>query len=301
MRLRPHLSLLLALSLPASPSFSQESAQSPAGPPAEDVVMVRVGPDAITVDDFMAHVTARPDRIAESATPAGKAELLRTLIADRLLRQAMALDGLVPENPTPDTWRQALATFADKHYPLPPVPDVQALETYYLEHRNDFGIPETVRVTQIQFRVPDNATEDQISLTRARADAALARLRAGEPFGELAAQLTENPAARDTGGDLGFLPKQGDPWLEAALKGLDVGEHGSVVESPAGFEILMVTDQRDAIISPFEQVKEYVARILQTSQQEQARKDYIRALAAKTEIVVELDELKDQLTHPIFP
>jgi hypothetical protein len=63
----------------------------------------------------------------------------------------------------------------------------------------------------------------------------------------------------------------------------------------------MVTDQRDAIISPFEQVKEYVARILQTSQQDQARKDFIRALAAKTEIVVELDELKDQLTHPIFP
>jgi parvulin-like peptidyl-prolyl isomerase len=298
---RLHLLFVFALSLPAAPSFGQESAKSLVDPQAEDVVMVRVGPDAITVDDFMAHVAARVDRIADAATPNGKAELLRALIGERLLRQAMTGDGLVPENPTPEHWREALVAFADKHYPLPPVPDDQVLEEYYREHRNDFGIPETVRVTQIQFRVPDNATEDQISLARARADAAMARLRAGEPFGELASQLTENPAARDTGGDLGFLPKQADPWLEAALKGLDVGEHGSVVESPAGFEILMVTDQRDAIISPFEQVKEYVARIVQTSQQEKARNDYIRELAAKTEIVVELDELKDQLKHPIFP
>jgi hypothetical protein len=301
MRLRPHLLFLFALSLSASPSFAQESAQGPADPQAEAVVMVRVGPDAITVDDFMGQVSARPDRIAASATPAGKAELLRTLIADRLLRQAMAREGLVPENPTPDTWRQALATFADKHFPLPPAPDDQALKAYYVEHLNDFGIPELVRLTQIQVRVPEEATDDQINLARARADAALTRLRAGESFGELAAQLTENPAARDTGGDLGFLPRQGDPWLETALTGLDVGEHGSVVESPAGFEILMVTDRRDAIISPFEQVKEYVARIMQTAQQDQARNDYIRALAAQTEIVVELDELKDQLTHPIFP
>jgi hypothetical protein len=301
MRLRPHLSLLVALCLLASPSFAQESPKSPAEPPAEDVVMVRVGPDAITVDDFMAHVAARLDRIADSTTADGKAELLRELIADRLLRQAMARDGLVPENPTPDTWRQALATFADKHYPLPPVPDDQVLEKYYLDHRSDFGIPEAVRLTQIQFRVPADATADQINRARARADAALARLKAGEPFGELAAQLTENPVARDTGGDLGFLPRQGDLWLEAAVMGLNVGEHGGVVESPAGFEILMVTDERDAIISPFEQVKEFIARILQTSLQEKARNAYIRALAEKTEIVVELDEVKDSLRNPIFP
>jgi parvulin-like peptidyl-prolyl isomerase len=265
------------------------------------VVMARVGTATITVEDFMHFLSKNPSRVREAITIEGKAALLKTAIENRLLLAAMRQDGLIDDDTKSEKLPAAFNKFAAAHFPLPPVPDEETLRAYYDAHRDDFGIPAAVRLTQIQFRLPDPATEEDKAAARARAEAALKRIEAGEAFGDVAGEVTERPETLANKGDVGFVYHRGHEWLEKALVGLQVGQHTGVLESPAGYDILMLTETRDAEITPFDQAREAVAKKMQEEGQAAARSAYIKKLAATVEINIELDSLKDAYPNGIFP
>jgi tetratricopeptide (TPR) repeat protein len=68
----------------------------------------------------------------------------------------------------------------------------------------------------------------------------LARLRAGEEFGELARQYSTDKTSAQDGGNLGFFG-QGDmhPEFEEAVLKLKVGEFSEVVKTPIGYHIIL--------------------------------------------------------------
>ena len=73
---------------------------------------------------------------------------------------------------------------------------------------------------------------------RARAEAALARIRGGEDFAAVAREISEDPSAV-AGGDLGpIAPGQLVPAFEEAAFALEVGERSPVVETPYGFYLI---------------------------------------------------------------
>lgn len=77
---------------------------------------------------------------------------------------------------------------------------------------------------------------------RARTEALLDRLRAGDDFGDLAAEFSDCPS-RAKGGDLGgFVRGQRDTAFEAAVAELNVGGVSGVVETPAGFHLIRRTE-----------------------------------------------------------
>jgi parvulin-like peptidyl-prolyl isomerase len=275
-----------------------------ANPPSqkpERVVMARVGSDEITVEEFMQFLSSNPGRVGEAITPAGKAGLLRTAIANRLLTQAMSKEGLLPEKSTPDDYKKAFPKLAEKHFPLPPVPDEKLLRQYYLDHQQEFGIPAAVRLSQIQFRFPEKAGAEDKAAAKKRAEAALRRLEEGESFAKLADELTEYPPAKSAHGDLGFVSRQVDPWLEMALAGVKVGQHTGVLESPVGYEFLLITEERDAIVSPFPEVRDKIALQMQLDRQNQLRDAYVKELAKNVKVEIVLDDLKKEFAKGIFP
>jgi len=82
--------------------------------------------------------------------------------------------------------------------------------------------------------------------TREEADAALARLRDGEDFAELAAELSIDTATKEQGGDLGWFPRgQMTPAFSEAAFALQPGETSEVVETEFGYHIIRL-DQREA-------------------------------------------------------
>ncbi len=285
----------------ATTAATRPGADNPPLQQHERVVMARVGAEEITVEEFMQFLARNPSRVSEAMTPTGKAELLRTAIANRLLMQAMGKEGLLPEKPTPDDYKKALPKLADKHFPLPPAPDENSLHQYYLDHQQDFGIPAAVRLSQIQFRLPKSAGAEDKLATRKRAEAALRRLEGGEPFAKLAGELTEYPRAKLTQGDLGFVPRQGDPWLEKALAGVKVGQHTGILESTVGYEILLITEERQAIITPFPEARDKIAKRMQADGQNRLRAAYVKELAKKTKVEIVQDELKEAFAKGIFP
>lgn len=265
------------------------------------VVMARVGAREITVEDFMGFLAKNPARVKEATTAEGKADLLRLVISNELLMQAMQEEGGLPENSTEADQKKAFMKLMNKHFPPPPVPDEATLRAYYQEHLSEFGIPASVRLTQIQFRVPDAATEADKVAARQRAEAALARIQAGESFATVAAELTENPQAKATQGDVGFVWRDGSAWLDQTLRGIKKGEHTGILESPVGYDILMVTDEREAVITPFEGAHDSVAKAVQIVQQKEARAAYVKQLAKRIKVEIVLDEMKDSYPNGVFP
>jgi parvulin-like peptidyl-prolyl isomerase len=80
---------------------------------------------------------------------------------------------------------------------------------------------------------------------RARIEAILARVRAGEDFAKLADEFTEDPSGKGKGGDLGWFGRgmMVKPFEDAAFA-LKPGEVSSVVESQFGFHIVKLDERR---------------------------------------------------------
>jgi peptidyl-prolyl cis-trans isomerase SurA len=124
-----------------------------------------------------------------------------------------------------------------------------------------------VNLAQILVTVPERADEATVAARRARIEAALARVRAGEPFEAVAREVSED-SNRERGGVIGLLPASRLPDVfVAATRGL---RPGGVTAEPlrtgAGFHVLKVLERRE---KPVDQVTETRARhvLLRTSPQ----------------------------------
>jgi peptidyl-prolyl cis-trans isomerase SurA len=99
-------------------------------------------------------------------------------------------------------------------------------------------------LSHILVTVPEQATPDEVKQRRARADTALAQLRQGLDFRQVAASFSDAPDALQ-GGVMGWRPAARLPniFLEA-LKNMKIGQTSDVLRSPNGFHILRLVDKR---------------------------------------------------------
>lgn len=246
-------------------------------------ILARVGNDEITLAEFQEFVlqSGLGDKMR---TEAGQAQLLRQLIEESLLNQAIKRDNPTSETLSPEDYATAIRGLAEANFPVPPVPENAILRSYYDTHKEDFGIPEMVRLVQIQFR-HDRDQAGGLS-ARQRAEQALQRIEAGEDFNKVAKELTENPNAEETGPERKFVARNATSWLRDALQGLQAGQRTGIVTSPVGYEILLLTDTRPALIAEYEAVRPKVAAQWQGEQQQQARKRYLKTLAERFGVTV---------------
>lgn len=101
-------------------------------------------------------------------------------------------------------------------------------------------------VAQILVSVPEGATAAQREERKARADRAMARVRAGETFAAVAREMSDD-ATRERGGELGMRPASRLPDLFVdTVRRLEPGEMAPApVSSAAGFHVLRLVDKRD--------------------------------------------------------
>ncbi|MBL8328874.1 MAG: peptidylprolyl isomerase [Rubrivivax sp.] len=126
-----------------------------------------------------------------------------------------------------------------------------------------------VNVAQILITVPEGASEAVVAERRARAEAALARVRAGAAFPAVAREVSED-ANRENGGEIGPRPTSRLPDLFVeAIKPLKVGDvTPAPLRSGAGFHVIKLlardeggpfrvtqTRARHILLRPSEQLK----------------------------------------------
>ena len=99
-------------------------------------------------------------------------------------------------------------------------------------------------VSHILVRVPENASPEQIQARQARAAEALAQLKAGTAFAQVAASFSEAPDALQ-GGSMGWRDGARLPALFAeALRNMKVGDLSSILRSPNGFHVVKLVERR---------------------------------------------------------
>lgn len=103
--------------------------------------------------------------------------------------------------------------------------------------------PLMVNLAQILVAVPENATPQQVAQLQAKAQNALARVRAGEAFAKVAAEMSDAPD-RAGGGELGLRPADRLPslFMDATAQ-LAAGGLAGPVRSGAGFHVLKVVEK----------------------------------------------------------
>jgi parvulin-like peptidyl-prolyl isomerase len=159
---------------------------------------------------------------------------------------------------------------------------------YYREHRNDYEGKEAVRIRQILIIVPRDCDVETKEKKRSSAEMTLKRLRNGEPFALLAAEVSQGPAAQ-TGGDLGYIEKGLIlPEVDTVAFSLKKGEMSGIIETSVGFHIIQVFDKRGAGIKPTESVREEIVEKLGSKKVEEKFQEWLKEQRKKALIEVRL-------------
>jgi peptidyl-prolyl cis-trans isomerase SurA len=101
-------------------------------------------------------------------------------------------------------------------------------------------------IAQILVTVPDGASDAVVAQRRARAEAAFARVRGGEPFDVVAKEISED-GNRAQGGVIGLRPADRLPDVFVThVRDVKPGEIApTLLRSGAGFHVLKVLEKRD--------------------------------------------------------
>lgn len=103
-----------------------------------------------------------------------------------------------------------------------------------------------VRASHILIMADENASPADTLKAYNKAEAARKRILAGEDFATVAKQVSEDPSAKDNGGDLGYFSvfRMVYPFESAAFN-TPKGEVSKPTRSRFGYHIIKVTDTRD--------------------------------------------------------
>jgi len=135
------------------------------------------------------------------------------------------------------------------------------MKKYYEGNTKSFDRPAGIRVREISVYT-ENRGPAEIESQKKKIEEALAAIKKGDNFAEVAAKYSESQTAQE-GGDLGFFVKGelAGPLEEIASK-LNRAQTSDVITLKGAFMILKVEDKHEGGILPFELAQKEISDIL---------------------------------------
>jgi parvulin-like peptidyl-prolyl isomerase len=161
--------------------------------------------------------------------------------------------------------------------------DEAEVRAYYERNRGAYSLPEEIRVRQIYFPLPENATPAQDAAVKARAQAVYERARKGEDFLRLVRENSRGAAASQDG-DLGFMQRQHVlPEIEEAARSLKPGEIAGPLQCAGGYHIIRLEEVRTPAM-PYEKVKDEITSALFQQKMENTYRSWLQTLRSDSHI-----------------
>jgi peptidyl-prolyl cis-trans isomerase C len=259
---------ILLLGLAALVAGCATGGARPSAPAFESLVLARVNDEVITVQDLSDSFTASHQ--GHGAFLAGK-DAVRTFlekeIDKRLLLQEAHRVGVDEDREVKDVHDSLVRK--------------RATEAFYKEQ-----VEGKVEVTDAAIAAAHERsalrfdTRHILAESREAAEAARARVTGGEPFGEVARQVSRADSAVK-GGDLGIV-RWGtlDPVLEDRLWSMKTGDMSEPIETDQGWNVLYVVERVEVPQPKLEQAQALIkARLAQRQKEALARALHRRLLA----------------------
>jgi len=160
------------------------------------------------------------------------------------------------------------------------------LQNYYDQHRDQYRVPEQVKVSHILIKTPlpgpdGKVDEKGVAEAQRRAEDILKQLKGGAKFETLAEKYSEDPGSAKQSGSLGWIGRgQTVPEFEKVAFSLPKGQMSDLVKSSYGFHIIRVDDKQDAHMKTLDEVKsEIEPQLKQQKAQQIAQRDAQNLLA----------------------
>jgi hypothetical protein len=246
-------------------------------------VIARVDESELSADEFYASI---PDQLLAVMSLDDQEEALKTWVKTELFYKEGLRRGFGDD---PDLRRRlrdieremvaesCIRSFVDD---IPEVTEEEARE-YFDAHRSDYSIQ--VRLAHILVR------------SRPEAERALAEIRSGTPFENVAASVSVDQTAAQ-GGDLGYM-RRGEivHELEEEAFELKVGEVGDVIESSYGYHIIKVLDRHPGAGQPsFESKESAVMNFLTSQRRRQAFDEWLVDLEERSTVIIDTSLLHQE-------
>ena len=200
-------------------------------------------------------------------------------------KQALSQQGLSLDS-VRDSLRRQQLTMRLLQYKVKPrrVSDEEVQAAYATMNKNsDFE----VRARDIFIAAPDGTAQQREAAARAKADAALRRIRSGESFAKVARDVSDGPTAKE-GGDLGYFRRgQMLQALEQAAFSLQPGEVSGLIRvtgEHGGFHLVMVEDRRQIAARPLSEVQEEIRNRLTSESVMKEREHYLTQLRKTAQV-----------------
>jgi peptidyl-prolyl cis-trans isomerase D len=136
------------------------------------------------------------------------------------------------------------------------------IEAFYKENAARFDQKKKVRVRHVLARVGEGEDDAE---ARKKVELAAERVKKGEDFTKVAAELSDDPNTKDRGGDLGLISEGlADPAFEKAALALERGQVSEPVRSASGWHLIRVDEVIPGKQVPLEAARLEIARELLT-------------------------------------
>lgn len=193
------------------------------------------------------------------------------------MERAMKSQGIASENQLRE--RVAARIQQEKYVemrigPLSVVTDDEARE-WFAEHAGELAVPERVKARHVFLSTLDRPRDE----ARKTLENALTELKSAKvDFPALAASLSEDPASKERGGDLGWMGRGRLPEDFAGPVFSMPMHQPTLVDTSIGVHIIEVTDRQPSRERSFEEAQTEVMAALRTLKRDQAAREFRDAL-----------------------
>jgi peptidyl-prolyl cis-trans isomerase C len=165
------------------------------------------------------------------------------------------------------------------------------VKAYWEQYSQEFATALEVRYRQILIRA--GASDPEGIAARQRAEAILAKVRAGEDFGKLATEHTDDQIAKGVGGDQGFVQKgKLSPEVDAVVFSLKPGETSGIIRTGSDYVLIKVEDRREPKVKPLAMVKRQISELLLKKRQQDLYQRQVEAVKQRIPVEVHFELLE---------
>lgn len=308
-----------------TPPAAQTPPAPPKPVPVElPAIVARVNGEDVKKEDFERMITTIESRAGQPIPPDRRDEILRgaldQLVVYTLLSQESKARGIkVDESeidakmkelrgqfPTQDLFEKALkdrhmtadglrkdarvdlsvTKLMDAEVATLPGPSDADAKDFYTKNPDKFQEPERAHASHILIRVDDKADAAARAKAKATIDTVLRKAKAGEDFGKLAQQYSQDGSAAQ-GGDLGDFPRgQMVPAFEQAAFALKPGQLSGVVTTQFGYHVIKMIEIKPGRVVPFDEASPKIKQFLEGQKKQEHADAFIEGLKKKSKIEV---------------
>lgn len=278
---------LLILFLCATLAFS-------CGKKEDSRVLAEIDGEKITLSEFTRELDKIPLELKMFVlSQVGKKNYLERMITKKLLLREAKKEGIEKEKEFQERLSELreqllIEMLLKKKITTDFRIDDAELKKYYEAHKEEFKRPPEINTRHILLKTEEEARQIQEKLMK------------GEDFVELAKKYSIDPAAKVTGGELGYHPRGSlvPEYEEEAFKLKKVGQISGIVKSRFGYHLIRLEGIKPPSYAKFDEVKELIRQRMIQEKQGEILQKYIEDLKKNAKIKINEDLLKDEKAEP---